>query len=330
MKNNFKGQFGTEFVDASSGASYGSVKPTGSKVVPLANRKNPGTGADWMQWALAGGGGVLAYNLAKSLIGDLPEKKNKSVWEKVLAHLIPLGAGAVGALGGYALGEPGQKKAASVKAAQETNVNQFTVLNGQRVATGAPTKWIELIATRAHEDGITMQEAAQKIIAENNASSLGWRIAAGASGVATAGMGGAAALKARDANLAAREAGQIKKNPLFPTQTEIGAHRNAVKRLTDRIASPTTSATDSALSAQRLRAVQEAFAPKKALLAAQEQSMAGSRALKAKAGRLGWLSAVPAAISVFSLGKSLYDGGDADSFTAAKNNLTEAGKLLVP
>ena len=84
------------------------------------------------------------------------------------------------------------------------------------------------------------------------------------------------------------------------------------------------------MSAQRLRAVQEAFAPKKALLAAQEQSMAGSRALKAKAGRLGWLSAVPAAISAFSLGKSLYDGGDADSFTAAKNNLTEAGKLLVP
>ena len=58
---------------------------------------------NWIPWLLAGGGGLLAHSIASSMMG--PDDKNSSWWRRLLATIIPLGIGGLGAYGGYTLGE---------------------------------------------------------------------------------------------------------------------------------------------------------------------------------------------------------------------------------
>jgi len=317
MKNNFSGQSKVEYVNADTGKSLGETLPAGHKVIPQP-KDGKGTATDWLRWAMAGGGGLLAYQLASNLMGSDEKKKEKSVWEKLLGILLPIGVGAAGAAGGYALGGLGQKKASSVKSAQ-TNAYARVNLGGQDIAANDPNfknKWYELIATRAQEDGITMEEAARQIVSENRGSATAANWAALGLGTSAAGTGVAAGLKARESAIA-------QKNPLFPTKTEIGAHRNAVKMMTDRIGNATTSPADSMMTGNRLRAVREAFAPKQELLGKATRS-------KAVAGKLGWLAGLQGLLSAGALAKGLYDEGDADNFAEANRRLSDSAKKWVP
>lgn len=68
---------------------------------------------DWMQLALAGGGALLGHSIGSSLFDDSEEeKKKRSIWSRLLATLIPLGVGGLGAYGGYVLGNSMKKSAA--------------------------------------------------------------------------------------------------------------------------------------------------------------------------------------------------------------------------
>lgn len=64
-------------------------------------------GAKWVNYALAGGSGLLAHTIASNLFDDKTEeeKKKESLWMKVVRNLLPIGAGAAAAYGGYRLGE---------------------------------------------------------------------------------------------------------------------------------------------------------------------------------------------------------------------------------
>lgn len=49
------------------------------------------------------GGGWLAYEIAKSLIPEKRSKKDNSIWQKVLAEILPMTAAGLGAYGGWKL-----------------------------------------------------------------------------------------------------------------------------------------------------------------------------------------------------------------------------------
>lgn len=84
------------------------------EVVPDNSKKEDGNGVDWLPWISAGGTGLIAHAIASSIFDDDDKEKNKSVWYRLLKTLIPLGAGAAGAYGGYRLAD-------SMKMAQDTS-----------------------------------------------------------------------------------------------------------------------------------------------------------------------------------------------------------------
>lgn len=77
---------------------------------------------DWMPWVLGGGGALLAHSLASSIMEPSDDEKRKeSVWMRLLRTLVPIGVGAAGAYGGYALGES-MKSAADNKETKQVKI----------------------------------------------------------------------------------------------------------------------------------------------------------------------------------------------------------------
>lgn len=110
---------------------------TPSKIMPkpiVAPEKGKGTeGIDWLRLALATGGGLIAHSVASSIFDNKTdeEKRRESIWSKLLSSIIPIGAGALGAYGGYRIGQ-------SMKTASATNVwNTVTANNGQKMVVPA-------------------------------------------------------------------------------------------------------------------------------------------------------------------------------------------------
>lgn len=145
------------------------------KAAPAASQpasKAP-TSNDWMRWALTGGGGLLAYSLASNMMDN--GKKNKSLWEKVLDLIVPLGVGGLGAYGAYRLGSHlGLKDGSEVKTAQAAVGVASVAPDGVVVTDGngpheitSPDKWSKDLQTRFekyleeykrdHKDGESFQ-----------------------------------------------------------------------------------------------------------------------------------------------------------------------------
>lgn len=73
-------------------------------------RKKEESGGDmksWLPWATAGGAGLIGHSLVSSLFDGDPDsdRKNKSIWYRLLATLAPIAAGGASAYGGYLLGK---------------------------------------------------------------------------------------------------------------------------------------------------------------------------------------------------------------------------------
>ena len=64
--------------------------------------KQKGGDFDWRQLGMIAGGGLLAHALASSLVDNKSdeEKRRQSIWERLLAGIIPIGAAGLGAWGG--------------------------------------------------------------------------------------------------------------------------------------------------------------------------------------------------------------------------------------
>ena len=105
------------YINARTGEIVDSL-PEGASVVDYRNglalpkwkeheQKKNEDGAKWVNYALAGGSGLLAHTIASNLFDDKTEeeKKKESLWMKVVRNLLPIGAGAAAAYGGYRLGE---------------------------------------------------------------------------------------------------------------------------------------------------------------------------------------------------------------------------------
>lgn len=87
-------------------------------------RKEEESGGDmksWLPWATAGGAGLIGHSLVSSLFDGDPDsdRKNKSIWYRLLAALAPIAAGGASAYGGYLLGKHlnGEKTAQAKPAA---------------------------------------------------------------------------------------------------------------------------------------------------------------------------------------------------------------------
>lgn len=87
-------------------------------------RKEKESGGDmksWLPWATAGGAGLIGHSLVSSLFDGDPDsdRKNRSIWYRLLATLAPIAAGGASAYGGYLLGKHlnGEKTAQAKPAA---------------------------------------------------------------------------------------------------------------------------------------------------------------------------------------------------------------------
>lgn len=92
-------------------------------------RKKEESGGDmksWLPWATAGGAGLIGHSLVSSLFDGDPDsdRKNKSIWYRLLATLAPIAAGGASAYGGYLLGKHlnGEKTAQANPQAPVRNV----------------------------------------------------------------------------------------------------------------------------------------------------------------------------------------------------------------
>lgn len=67
--------------------------------------KHKGGDFDWRQLGMMAGGGLLAHALVSSLVDNKSdeEKRRQSIWERLLAGIIPIGAAGLGAWGGHYL-----------------------------------------------------------------------------------------------------------------------------------------------------------------------------------------------------------------------------------
>lgn len=90
-------------------------------------KKREESGGDmksWLPWATAGGAGLIGHSLVSSLFDGDPDsdRKNKSIWYRLLATLAPIAAGGASAYGGYLLGKNlNGEKTAQAKPAQQVN-----------------------------------------------------------------------------------------------------------------------------------------------------------------------------------------------------------------
>lgn len=87
-----------------------------------------GEGDGIMPLALAGGGGLLGYSLASSIFDDddPSSRRKRSVWEKLLRALIPIGVGGLGAYAGHLIGK-------NMKTAQANAPSLPLVYGGERL-----------------------------------------------------------------------------------------------------------------------------------------------------------------------------------------------------
>lgn len=98
-----------------------------------AKQQNTSHDIDWKRLGLMFGGGLLAHTLASSLVNNKTEeeKRRESIWERLLAAIIPIGAAGLGAWGGKYLHEKmGQATTNGVQQVKMKRVPAY-VLNGQ-------------------------------------------------------------------------------------------------------------------------------------------------------------------------------------------------------
>ena len=76
------------------------INADNARAAEAANQK--GGDFDWRQLGMMVGGGLLAHALASSLVDNKSdeEKRRQSIWERLLAGIIPIGAAGLGAWGG--------------------------------------------------------------------------------------------------------------------------------------------------------------------------------------------------------------------------------------
>lgn len=78
------------------------VRAANAEATAKANQGPKGFDVDWKRLGMMVGGGLLAHTLASSLMNNKSdeEKRRESIWERLLAAVIPIGAMGVGAWGG--------------------------------------------------------------------------------------------------------------------------------------------------------------------------------------------------------------------------------------
>ena len=137
------------------------VDPNGNVVVPgergASNIKDDvnksykdGTGkTDWNTLLTTGGGALLAYALASSLV-DKPygERKKDSMWMKVLRALIPVGAGVAGGVAGHYLGT---KMAEDNNSSSNSTAKASSKANGNPGTVNVQRNWLADLADEADD-----------------------------------------------------------------------------------------------------------------------------------------------------------------------------------
>lgn len=95
---------------------------------------------DWNTLLTTGGGALLAYALASSLV-DKPygERKKDSMWMKVLRALIPVGAGVAGGVAGHYLGT---KMAADNNSSSNSTAKASSKANGKPGTVNVSQDWL--------------------------------------------------------------------------------------------------------------------------------------------------------------------------------------------
>jgi hypothetical protein len=101
------------------------ISRNGSKRLDLSD-------VDWNKWLLAGGSGLIAHSIASSLADKIRSKRGekKSLWRDILADIMPIGAGAAGAYGGYVLGDKMKTAGCYEKTAQEATPGKYGPITG--------------------------------------------------------------------------------------------------------------------------------------------------------------------------------------------------------
>lgn len=146
-----------------------------------------GEGDGIMPLALAGGGGLLGYSLASSIFDDddPSSRRKRSVWEKLLRALIPIGAGGLGAYAGHLIGK-------NMKTAQANAPSLPLVYGGERLwpmnrggttqIESVPEKYTNLfdrvsqeMTNRGHANDVPIAQGANDIASQKELSSSLWR-----------------------------------------------------------------------------------------------------------------------------------------------------------
>lgn len=110
MKGSSMEKAAKRYVNSATGEVVSEL-PSGAELVDYkSGMRLPNSEGDlsnnWSNWALAGGGGLLAHAIVSSLLEKSEkEKRNESPWMKLIRVLAPIGAGAAGAYAGYNLGK---------------------------------------------------------------------------------------------------------------------------------------------------------------------------------------------------------------------------------
>lgn len=142
-----------------------------------------GEGDGIMPLALAGGGGLLGYSLASSIFDDddPSSRRKRSVWEKLLRALIPIGAGGLGAYAGHLIGK-------NMKTAQANAPSLPLVYGGERLwpmnrggttqIESVPEKYTNLfdrvsqeMTNRGHANDVPITQGANDIASQNETAS---------------------------------------------------------------------------------------------------------------------------------------------------------------
>ena len=130
------------------------------------------------------GGGALGYALASSLMGETGEgKRKRSLWEKVLAQIIPISVGGLGAYAGYKL-----SKNAQVGGSPSVTTNMYPFVRGLREVPiknppkskgeqDALARWFASVAKESREK----QAPIENVVKDRMHNNVGTTIGAGIS-----------------------------------------------------------------------------------------------------------------------------------------------------